>query len=174
MKLARSLTTLSLALALPFALAACAPGDEVADDTLDDTGAPAATPAPETPPPATTDMAEMQAAFTPLGESMLSGDVRIDDESDGQATSVEVTINGSTAGAVHQGMIHSGTCDAPGGVVAQLDPITVGDDGTGTATTTASVATMTVADGAHTVIYHEANGSPGAPVVCAAVPMHTM
>jgi hypothetical protein len=172
MKLARSLTTLSLALVLPFALAACAPADDEAP--VDEAGAPAETPAPTTPPAATTGMDEMQAAFTPIGESTLGGEVRIDDENDGQATRVAVTITGSTAGAVHQGMIHSGTCDAPGGVVAQLDPITIGEDGTGTATTTANVATMTVANGSHIVVYHAADGSPGAPVVCAAIPAHTM
>lgn len=173
MKLARSLTTLSLAMVLPFALSACAP-DNDADDALDDTGAPAATPAPETPPAASMDMDEMQAAFTPIGESTLSGDVRIDDENDGQATRVTVNITGGTAGSVHQGMIHSGTCDALGGVVAPLDPLTIGDDGTGEVTTTANVAAMTVANGSHIVVYHAANGSPGAPVVCAAIPAHTM
>jgi hypothetical protein len=173
MKLARSLTTLSLALVLPFALSACAPDAETGDE-LDDTGAPAATPAPETPPAATTGMDEMQAAFTAIGESTLAGDVRIDDESDGQATRVAVNITGGTAGDVHQGMIHSGTCDAPGGVVAQLDPITIGDDGMGTVETTANVPTMTVTNGSHIVVYHAANGSPGAPVVCATIPAHTM
>jgi len=172
MRRTRTFAALSAAAILPFALAACGPADDAA--MTDDAGAPAATPAPAETPAATMDMPEMTAAFTPVGESTLGGEVVIDDADDGQATEVTVRLTGSTAGAVHQGHIHTGTCDAPGSAVQPLDPITVGEDGSGEITTTVNIPTMTVANGSHIVAYHEANGSPGATVVCAAIPAHQM
>jgi hypothetical protein len=171
MKLSRSLTTLTAALILPFALAACGPSDDL--DTTDELGDPAATPAPETP-PAPTGMDEIQIAFTPIGASTLTGEVRINDEMDGQASSVTVRLTGGTAGSVHQGHIHTGTCDAPGGVVAPLEPVTIGEDGTGEVTVSANTPTMTLANGSHIVLYHAAGGTPGEPIACAAIPAHTM
>jgi hypothetical protein len=171
MKRTRTFAALSAALFLPFALVACGPADDADVDAGDDLGAPAATPAPE---PAAPDMAEMTTAFAPVGGSTIGGEVVIDDENDGQATEVTVRLTGSTAAAVHQGHIHTGTCDAPGEAVAPLEPITVGDDGNGESTVTVQIPTMTVANGSHIVVYHEANGAPGAPVVCAAIPAHTM
>jgi hypothetical protein len=168
MKLPRSLVSLSLVLAF----AACAPADETAelDEPLDE-APPAATPAPTT--PATTDMEEMTAQVTALGESMITGEVRIDDNGETQ-TDVTIAISGSEPGAIHQGMIHSGTCDNIGSVVAPLDPLTIGDAGDGEITTTVALPMMTVTDGSHVVVYHEANGDPGAPTACAAIPAHMM
>jgi hypothetical protein len=174
MKWNRTLAALSATMILPFALVACGPGDDADLDTADDLGTPAATPAPETPPAATTDMEEMTIPFAPVGASTVMGEVVVDDENDGQATEITVRLTGSTAGAVHQGHIHTGTCDAPGEVVAPLEPVTIGDDGNGEATVTASLPTMTVANGTHIVLYHEAGGTPGAPVACAAIPAHAM
>jgi hypothetical protein len=172
MKRTRTFAALSAALFLPFALVACGPADDADLDDADDLGTPAATPAPET--PATSDMEEITTAFTAIGGSTVAGEVVIDDENDGQATEITVRLMGSTAGGVHQGHIHTGTCDAPGDAVAPLDPVSVGDDGNGEMTATVQIPTMTVANGSHIVVYHEANGTPGAPVVCAAIPAHTM
>ncbi|MGH7504601.1 MAG: hypothetical protein ACRELX_03080 [Longimicrobiales bacterium] len=175
MTLHRRLATLSLVLALPFAVVACDTAGDVAEDAqdaVDETGTPAATPAPVTP-PAAPDMEAIVAPATALNDSGVMGEVTIDDDGETQST-VMVTLTGSAAGAVHQGMIHAGTCDNIGEVVSPLDPITIGDEGEGEVTTTVPVPLMTVSDGTHVVAYHEANGTPGAPITCAAIPMHAM
>lgn len=174
MKRTRTFAALSAVAILPFALAACGPADDAELDTTEDAGAPAATPAPAETPAASMDMPEMTTALAPVGTSTMGGEVVIDDANEGQASEVTVRITGSTADAVHQGHVHMGTCDALGAVVQPLDPITVGEDGNGEMTATVEIPTMTVANGSHIVVYHEANGQPGPPVVCAAIPAHQM
>ena len=54
-------------------------------------------------------------------------------------TTATVTLNGGTPGMSYPFMIHEGTCSAPGQVVGDMSaytPITIGQDGTGTATVT--------------------------------------
>lgn len=107
-----------------------------------------------------------------VGDSPITGDVEIDDE-DGRTT-LNVHLRGSTAGSVHKGHVHTGTCDAPGEAVAPLADITIGDNGEGTSENDLDLPMMTVMNGQHIVAYHEAGGDPGAPVVCAAIPAHQM
>lgn len=165
MQLPRHLTALLLGAVLPISLAACAPDTDEADL---DAGTPAAEPAPAPAPAPATDDA-MTAQLTPLGNSGIAGEIEVDDE-DAQ-TRVKVRLTGSTANTVHQGHIHMGTCESPGEVVVALEPITIGDDGTGEAESTVAVAPMTAMDGQHIVAYH---GADGAPVTCAAIPQHAM
>lgn len=148
--------------------AGCGSKDDAADD-LEMQPPAAVTPAPGTMP----DSAASNAiAFTPVGGSTLAGDVDVEEE--GSGTKVEVSIRNSADGAVHKGHIHSGTCAAPGAVVAPLGDIRIDGDRNGESETTLQLPMMTVMNGQHIVAYHEAGGNPGAPVLCVAIPAHTM
>jgi hypothetical protein len=143
-------------------LAAC-PADE---DRIDD---PALEPIPgeemAPPPPAPTEPEE-QAINVNLREvagSGVTGTVRL--EPTGVGTRVTVMLRGAEPGT-HQGHIHLGTCAQPGSAVVPLEPVTVGADGSGESTTTIEQRVATLADGQHIVAYHEAGGTPGAPVAC--------
>ena len=172
MLLPRSLTSLMLAAALPLAFAACAPEDDAAMEETEE-AAETAAPAPAPAAPATPDLSvPMTAQFTALNNSGLAGDIQVSGE--GEQTRVVAQLTGGTANGVHQGHIHTGTCDAPGAVVIPLQPVTVGADGTGRSESTVAVAPMTAMNGQHIVLYHEAGGAPGAPVACAAIPAHAM
>lgn len=152
----------------PFALVACGGADteEMADDAMEEAPPPAAEA-----PPATDAASSTMVQVMPLNESGASGEVEI--RASGEGTELRVVLRGAGEG-VHQGHIHTGTCDAPGGVVAPLEAITADTEGTGEATTTVDVPMMTVMNGSHIVLYHQAGGEPGAPIACAAIPGHTM
>jgi hypothetical protein len=168
MHLPRNLTVLLAAVALPLSLAACSP-DNAAEEAQEaaEQAAEAVTPTPA--PPA---MAPAMVPFTALGGNTASGQAEI--AAEGEQTRVTANITGGQPNGVYQGMIHAGTCEAPGAVVIQLQPITAGADGAGQAVSTVAVAPATAMNGQHTVIYHAAGGSPGEPVLCAAIPAHTM
>lgn len=91
----------------------------------------------------------------------------------GQQTQVMVNLT-STPQGTHAGHIHQGTCASPGSVVVPLQPIEVGADGTGTMTTTVDVPAETAMNGQHIIVYHEAGGDPGQPIVCGAIPAAPM
>lgn len=155
-------------LALALLTGACAGKDDAADD-LEMQPPAATTPAPG----ATADTAASNAiAFTPVGGSTLAGDVDVEEE--GSGTKVEVSIRNSTDGAVHKGHVHSGTCASPGPVVAPLGDVTIDGDRNGESETTLQLPMMTVMNGQHIVAYHAAGGNPGAPVLCVAIPAHSM
>lgn len=157
------------ALALALTLGACAGDDDAAGGATADTTLAAPTPTPTT--TATTPAtAANRIAFVPVGNSTLTGDVGV--EGDGNGTEVDVTIRNSTDGAVHKGHIHTGTCSAPGGVVAPLDDVTIDGDRDGDADTDVAIPMATVMNGQHIVVYHVAGGTPGAPALCAAIPAH--
>ena len=123
--------------------------------------------------PATPDLSTpMTAQFTALNNSGIGGDIQVSGEA--EQTRVVVQLTGSTANGVHQGHVHTGTCEAPGANVIALQPVTIGADGTGRSESTVAVAPMTAMNGQHIVMFHEANGQPGAPVACAAIPAHAM
>lgn len=154
--------------ALILVLGACAGDDDATDAVGRDTTistSPATIPA-GTPPAADPN----RLAFTPVGGSALAGDVSV--EGDDAGTVVQATIRSSTDGAVHKGHVHSGTCSSIGGVVAPLDDIRIGGDGSGSAESKLQLPMATVMNGQHVVAYHAAGGTPGAPAVCAAVPAH--
>ena len=106
-----------------------------------------------------------------MGTSTLTGDLRVEGEDNG--TEIDVTIRNSTEGAVHKGHVHSGTCSTIGGVVAPLGDITIDGDRDGDSETDLAIPMATVMNGQHIVVYHEANGAPGAPAVCVAIPAHS-
>lgn len=117
----------------------------------------------------------MQASIVmeEIGGSGITGDATIS-EAQGAAGQARVVINlraQSPAEGVHQGHIHEGTCEPLGGVTVALPPVNLAA-GQGTATSTVSVDPMSVMDGNHVVAYHEVGGSQ--PVVCGAIPGHTM
>lgn len=175
MYLPRKLPRLLLAAALPLSFAACAPEqqEEQANEFEVPPGeepAPAEPAQPE-PAPSTpeTPAAPTTAQFTPVNDSGVTGSVELQDQ--GDQTTVVSTLSGGEAGTEYQGMIHSGTCDAPGEVVEQLSPITVSEDGSGESTSRVPVAPAQVMDGQHIVLYH---GADQAPVTCAAIPAQTM
>jgi hypothetical protein len=163
----------TFALALPLAMGACG-GANDADETPEIGAQPSAeTTPPAATTPAPTDMQPMTADFTGLNDSPASGTLQLRPTS---ATQTEVVVNlqGFAAAGAHEGHIHMGTCAAPGQVVAPLQPVNVDAAGAGTSTSTVDQALMSIADGNHIVAYHAAGGDPGAPVVCAAIPAHTM
>ncbi len=101
-------------------------------------------------------------AFEPLQDSGVAGEATITDR--GGQTEVMVRLTGAVAGGSHNGHIHSGSCDAIGGVVQALEPIEPDGTGTGTMTTTVEMPVSQLSDGQHVVVYH-AEG--GAPMTCA-------
>lgn len=118
----------------------------------------------------------MQAAvvLNELAGSGVSGEATLSPGDASTQTTANLTLRAAGgAGGVHQGHIHSGTCTQIGGVVVPLPPVTVAG-GTGTATSSVAVDAMSVMDGAHVVVYHEAGGNPGSPVVCGEIPGHVM
>ena len=149
----------------PFVFAACAAPDEAEDaETAAEEAPVAEAPAPAEP------MTHM-AQVTALNESGTTGQVEI--RAMGEGTELRVMLMGATEG-VHQGMIHAGTCDAPGEVVTQLQPITADATGNGETTSEVSVPLSTVMNGSHIVVYHAAGGEPGQPVACASIPPQQM
>lgn len=118
----------------------------------------------------------MQAAvaLNELGGSGIGGEATIAPAEASGQTQVTVSLQGpADAAGVHQGHIHSGTCEQLGGVVVPLPPVTV-DDGVGSATSTVAADAMSLMDGQHIVVYHQAGGTPGSPVVCGQIPAHAM
>lgn len=118
----------------------------------------------------------MQASvvMNELSGSGVGGDATVAaGQSAGQArATVNLTASGG-AGGVHQGHIHEGRCDDIGGVVVPLPPVTVAG-GAGTASSSVAVDAMSVMDGNHVIVYHEAGGDPGSLVVCGEIPGHEM
>lgn len=156
--------------AVPFALAACGT-DEPADDVAV---------VPQTTPPATMEPAapttgagmDMSLTMSALNNSGVTGQGTITPM--GGETQVMVMLNAAAGGTTHQGHVHQGTCDSPGSVVQPLEPITLDGTGSGSMTATAPLDPNTVMNGQHIIVYHEAGGNPGAPIVCGAIPMHSM
>lgn len=160
---------------VPLALAACGANDTDAEEDDPTDGAAAAT----VPPPAGTDtgaaasgMAPMMVPLRPVGNSGVNGQVTVTDG--GTQTQLALTLTGLQPNGAHAGHVHQGTCDSLGSAVAPLPVVTADASGTGSATETVAIPTATLMDGRHVVAYHEAGGSPGAPVVCGAVPGHAM
>ncbi len=168
MHLARKVTMLLAAVALPLSLAACAP--DQAEEAVEQAGEAAGEAV--TPAPAPTGIEPMTVQFTPLNNATSTGSIEVDDE--GEQTRITANIAGGQANGVHQGFVHSGTCDAIGAVVQPLQPITAGADGSGQAVSTVPIAPATAMNGQHIVVYHAAGGNPGNAIACAAIPAHTM
>ena len=161
--------------AIPFALAACGGGDDAAEDGADTTAASMDSMTTTTPTtmPADTGMAGAQAmgsavTMNAVGTSGVTGQAQFMDHGGGSTmVTVNLTAQGNTT---HSGHIHTGTCDAPGDVVAPLQDITLAN-GTGSSSSTLQIPLATVMNGQHIVAYHQSSGAnPGAPVVCGQIP----
>jgi hypothetical protein len=162
---------LSLTLPLALLFAACGGDADDADIVLDDMDEPTAEqgmpPTVEAPPAAPA--MPMTAQLQPLQDSGVTGEVTVTGR-DAQ-TEVTVRLAGGTPSESHPGHIHSGTCDAVGGVVQPLQPIAADATGSGTMTTTVAVPAATAMNGQHIVVYHAPGGQP---VTCAQIPAHAM
>jgi hypothetical protein len=160
--------------ALPLALAACGGGDdaEVAADSTA-AGMDSMTTATTAPMPADSGMTGAQAmgsavTMNAVGGSGVTGQAQFMDHGAGSTmVTVNLTAQGNTT---HSGHIHTGTCDAPGDVVAPLQDVTLAN-GTGSSSSTLQIPLATVMNGQHIVAYHQSSGdNPGAPVVCGQIP----
>jgi hypothetical protein len=173
-----------LAVALSLALAACGGADEAetiegegtamaGDTTTMTTTAPMPMPADSGAMAAGGAMAGAQTIpLQAIGGAPVSGTVAVSEA--GGATQVMLAVMGTGAAGTHAAHVHTGTCDAPGDVVAPLESVTADASGAGSSTTTLQLPAATVMNGQHIVAVHEAGGSPGAPVACAAIPQHSM
>lgn len=84
---------------------------------------------------------------------------------------VSVKLSGFPPNTKHDGHIHVGTCEAQGGVVVPLNPITADASGAGSADTTETTLTFAqVSDGNHYVQYHTSSNPPGQQVSCGNIP----
>ena len=166
-------TRLWVLTALSFALAACGGGDDEAASGADTTAASMDSITTTTSTmPADTGMAGAQAmgsavTMNAVGTSGVTGQAQFMDHSGGTMVTVNLTAQGNTT---HSGHIHTGTCDAPGQVVAPLQDVTLAN-GTGSSSSTLQIPLATVMNGQHIVAYHQGQGeNAGAPVVCGQIP----
>lgn len=167
-------TRLWVLAALPFALAACGGGDDEAASGADTTAASmdTMTTTTSTTMPADTGMSGAQpmgsaVTMNAVGTSGVTGQAQFMDHSGGTMVTVNLTAQGNTT---HSGHIHTGTCDAPGEVVAPLQDVTLAN-GTGSSSSTLQIPLATVMNGQHIVAYHQGQGAnAGAPVVCGQIP----
>jgi hypothetical protein len=110
---------------------------------------------------------ETTAEFVPLDGSGVGGSLSI--SATGQQPVLTVSLRNAPEG-VYQGHIHGGTCADRTRAITPLQAVTVGADGSGSATSTVDMPAETLFDGNHIVVYHEAGGAPGASVTCAEIP----
>lgn len=111
--------------------------------------------------------AAMPMTMVELDGSGAGGSVTMDNT--GASPMLTVFLTNAGAG-VHQGHIHGGTCQDRAGAVTPLEPITADASGAGQATSTVAIPADSLFNGNHIVVYHEADGSPGASIVCAELP----
>ena len=87
----------------------------------------------------------------------------------GDSTTVTLTLKGGARNHTYPSHVHSGTCAAPGAVVAPLTSVTVGADRSGTSTTKVATSVLTAAlqNGSLLAQSHLSNGKPAA---CGEIP----
>lgn len=113
---------------------------------------------------------DVTAELVSLTDQPAGGSIYIDGA--GEDPVISASLRGAEEG-IHHGHVHRGTCAEPGAALAPLQSIDTGADGSGESITTVDIPFATLTDGSHVVVYHEANGTPGAPIVCAAIPAQT-
>lgn len=106
-----------------------------------------------------------------VNESGVDGEVAVAPAPDGNGSVITINLNASDekGGTTHEhaAMIHSGTCDNVGAVVANLEPVKNTGAESGSSTTTVDLSTTALMDGQHVIAVHENSGdTPGAIVAC--------
>jgi len=154
-------------LVLPLALLACGGDDADEGDVAMDTTVAEMAPVPDAPVGAAADSGGLVLQLVPVAgaPSGMGGEVMVA-EDPASAGGVVVAVSGAPAGATLAAHIHTGDCATGGGVAAPLEPITVGQDGSGRSSSSVGQTLPELRDGNHYVQVHEPNGSPGAPVLC--------
>ncbi len=97
----------------------------------------------------------------------VTGTAAVTSGSSTTETRATVTLNGAAPGATHPWHVHLGRCDDDRGIVGQATaytPITVGQDGRGTATVTLPFTAPT--EGEYFVKVHHSPSTMGAIVAC--------
>lgn len=153
-------------LVLPLALLACGGDDAEEGDTAMDSSAAVVAPVPDAEVVAA-DSGGIVLQLVPVAGAPpgMGGEVVVE-EDPASAGGVVVAVSGAPAGATLAAHIHTGDCGTGGGVAAPLEPITVGQDGSGRSSSSVGQTLPELRDGNHYVQVHEPNGSPGAPVLC--------
>jgi hypothetical protein len=135
--------------------------------------------APATPPAmGTTDVdtmvhSQQMVPLSPLRGSGVSGEAMF--ASSGQGTQVTLRVMGAPGAGTHASHVHRGTCEQQGPVVAPVGDVTVDATGTGSVDATLDLPMNTVMNGQHYIQAHESGSpSPGQPVTCGNIPVHTM
>lgn len=105
------------------------------------------------------------AQFEELAGSGVAGEATVANR--GGQSEIMVRLTGAPADSEHPGHLHTGRCDAIGGVVQPLEPIQTDSLGTGSMTAEVELAPEAVMDGQHIVVYH---GTGGRPITCANLP----
>lgn len=160
-----------LLLALPIALSGCGGDDDATVEIAGDTSAfDAAMSDPMVTTPAPVDAAPMDGAvmLAAVGGSGVTGQATLTEQ--GAQTQVMVQLTGLSGSGTHPGHIHQGSCDPLGAVVVPLQDVTAAN-GSGSSTSTISVDMATAMNGQHVIAYHSETGTP---IVCGAIPGHTM
>ncbi len=112
--------------------------------------------------------APMTVSLDEEHDSRMSGTVTLTPR--GDSTVVELSLNGAKAGESVMSHIHYGTCQDPGGVVAPLQSVQIGPDGSGTSRTTVALSKLDDARKAHGHLLVQAHLADGKPAACADVP----
>lgn len=104
--------------------------------------------------------------LTSVNNSGITGTVTVSEK--GDSTTVDVALEGGSANTTYANHIHQRTCDNAGPVVVPLTDVTVGQDGSGSATT--RVATQPLDDaeqqaGSILVMAHQPDETPAACAV---------
>ena len=131
-------------------------------------GFPAAARAQNASPAPTMRTAPMTLSLDAKNDSRIQGTVTLTPR--GDSTVVELSLSGAKTGETVQSHIHFGTCDTPGGVVAPLESVTVGSDGSGSSRTTVARSRLDDARKAHGSLLVQAHMADGKPAACADVP----
>ena len=85
----------------------------------------------------------------------------------GEVTRIQVEMTRAGGAGTHQGNVYEGTCDEIGEVEAPLLPLTTNTGGEGVITSTVPQWPEELLSERRVVVYHEAGGNPGRPMVCA-------
>lgn len=91
--------------------------------------------------------------------------------SSGQQTGVDVTVNGLQPNTQHVLHVHSGTCEAEGGIIIPLPDLTANASGTATATATIDRPINQVATGQTYITVHAESVLPSPTIACGNIPV---